>query len=156
MSHSSSHKNDTHGTQGVTPTPKAGTKAAAPKDAAADAQKMLLLLTADWLNGDRTHSAEIAALLASLTAAAGPPVVVDVPYASQAGATLNCTMGNWDGEPTGYAYAWYIDGVAREGASSATYAVQPDDVGHSGACVVTATNAHGETVAPMSNAVTVT
>ena len=55
----------------------------------------------------------------------------------------------------GYAYAWYVDGVAREGASSATYAVQPDDVGHSAACVVTATNAHGDTTAPMSNAVTV-
>ena len=74
---------------------------------------------------------------------------------SQAGATLNCTMGNWQGEPTSYAYAWFVDGVAREGASSATYAVQPDDVGHSAACVVTATNAHGDTTAPMSNAVTV-
>ena len=155
MSHAATTKNDHGAHTASTATPKAGAKAAAPKDAAADAQKLLLLLAADWLNNDRTHQAEIAALTASLTAAAGPPVVVDVPYASQAGATLNCTMGNWHGEPTAYAYAWYVDGVAREGASSATYAVQPDDVGHSAACVVTATNAHGETVAPMSNAVTV-
>jgi hypothetical protein len=155
MSHAAT-KNDTHGAHTAsTATPKAGAKAAAPRDAAADAQKMLLLLTADWLNGDRTHSAEIASLLASLTAAAGPPVNVDVPYASQAGATLNCTMGNWTGEPTAYAYQWFVDGVAREGASSATYAVQPDVVGHSAACVVTATNANGDTTAPMSNAVTV-
>jgi hypothetical protein len=154
MSHAAT-KNDHGAHTASTATPKAGAKAAAPKDAAADAQRMVLLLTADWLNGDRTHSAEIAALLASLTAAAGPPVVVDVPHVQQAGATLTCTMGNWQGEPSSYAYAWFVDGVAREGASSATYAVQPDDVGHSAACVVTATNAHGDTTAPMSNAVTV-
>ena len=135
---------------------KAGAKGAQPRDAAADAQKLLLLLAGDWLNNDRTHQAEIAALTASLTASAGPPVVVDVPYASQAGATLACTMGNWQGDPTGYAYAWYIDGVAKDGATSATVPVTPDDVGHSAGCVVTATNALGDTAAPMSNSVTVT
>ena len=155
MSHAAT-KNDTHGAHTAsTATPKAGAKAAAPRDAAADAQKLLLLLAADWLNNDRTHQAEIAALTASLTAAAGPPVNVDVPYASQAGATLACTMGNWHGEPTAYAYQWFVDGVVHDGATSATMAVTPEDSGHSGACVVTATNAHGDTTAPMSNAVTV-
>ena len=37
------------------------------------------------------------------------PRNVDVPLVTgdgTVGATLNCTMGNWDGEPTGYAYSW--------------------------------------------------
>ena len=135
--------------------PRATTHAATPRDAAADQLKLLLLLCADWLNGDRTHSREIAALTASLTAAQGPPVNVDVPHVSQAGSTLSCTMGNWTGEPSGYAYAWHRDGVAISGATNATYAVQADDSGHSLACVVTATNGLGSTVAPMSNAIAI-
>ena len=134
-------------------TPKATPKAA--KDTPALAQEMLLLLTADWLNNDRTHQARIAALLADITATLAPPVVRDVPYVSQSGAQLNCTMGNWDGEPTSYAYAWHRDGVAVAGATSATHAVTSDDSGHGLACVVTATNALGSTAAPMSNTVTV-
>jgi hypothetical protein len=90
-----------------------------------------------------------------MTAAAGPPVNVDVPHASLTGATASCTMGNWTGEPTEYAYVWHSDGVAIAGATSATYAVQPDDSGHSLACVVTATNALGSTAAPQSNSVVI-
>jgi len=136
-------------------TAKAGNaKAATARDAAADQLRLLVLLATDWLNGDRTHAADIAALVGSLTAAAGPPVNVDVPAVTQTGATLFCTMGNWTGEPTAYAYAWHSDGVAN-GATNASYTVQPDDSGHSLACVVTATNALGSTNAPMSNAVTI-
>ena len=157
MSHSS-HKNDTHGTQAHTAstqaTPKGSTKGAAPRDAADDQLRLLLLLSTDWLNGDRTHSAEIATLTASLAGAQGAPVNIDVPYVSQTGATLFCTMGNWSGEPTSYAYAWDMDGVAT-GGTDPTYAVQPGDVGKSATCAVTATNAQGSTAAPMSNAVTV-
>ncbi|HKW23475.1 MAG TPA: hypothetical protein VJO13_18990 [Ktedonobacterales bacterium] len=132
-----------------------GTRAAAPRDAAADAQRLLLLLAGDWLNNDRTHAREIASLVAAMTAAAGPPVNVDVPFASLTGAMASCTMGVWQGEPTEYAYAWHNDGVAIAGAAGATYAVQPDDSGHSLACVVTATNALGATAAPMSNSVAI-
>jgi hypothetical protein len=131
-----------------------GTRAAAPRDAAADQTRLLLLLAADWLNGDRTHAAEIAGLVAGLVAAQGPPANVDVPFVSQTGATLFCTMGNWTGQPTAYAYAWHNDGVAN-GATDATYTVQPDDSGHSLACVVTATNALGSTDAPMSNSIAI-
>ena len=130
-----------------------GTRAA-PRDAAADQTRLLGLLAADWLNNDRTHSREIAALLASLTYAQGPPVNVDAPAVSLTGAMASCTMGNWQGEPTSYAYAWHLDGVAN-GATDATYTVTPEDSGHSLACVVTATNALGSTVAPMSNSVAV-
>jgi hypothetical protein len=123
--------------------------------AAEDVQEMLLLLTADWLNNDRTHAQDIRGLLAAIIADQGPPTNVDVPYAwQQDAATLTCTMGNWDGKPSDYAYAWHTDGVAN-GATGETYAVQPGDVDHGLACVVTATNALGSTAAPMSNTVVV-
>ena len=82
------------------------------------------------------------------------PVVVDVPLVTQSGATLNCTMGNWQGEPTSYAYAWQINGSAV-GTDQATYEVQAGDVGGTATCTVTATNAAGSTAAPVSNSVTV-
>jgi hypothetical protein len=82
------------------------------------------------------------------------PVNVDVPHVSQSGAVLNCTMGNWEGEPTSYAYQWKIDGVDA-GTGTADYAVQAGDVGKSATCVVTATNAHGSTAAPPSVGVVV-
>jgi hypothetical protein len=135
---------------GAAATPKVAT----PRDTAADQTRLLLLLAGDWVNNDRTHAREIAVLVTSLTAAAGPPVNVDVPHVSQTGATLNCTMGNWNGEPTDYAYAWQADGVANE-ATGPTYTVKPEDAGHSLACVVTATNAMGSTTAPMSNAIAI-
>ena len=113
-----------------------------------------MLLAGDWLNGDRTHAREIAGLVAGLVAAQGPPANVDVPAVTQTGATLFCTMGNWTGSPTSYAYAWHNDGVAN-GATNASYTVQPDDSGHSLACVVSATNALGTTDAPMSNSIAV-
>jgi hypothetical protein len=158
MSHSS-HKNDTQAhTASTQATPKAdakaGTKGASTRSAADDQLRLLLLLATDWLNGDRTHSAEIATLTASLAGAQGAPVNVDVPYVSQTGATLFCTMGNWSGEPVSYVYDWHMDGVSNGGAQP-TYAVQLDDVGKSATCAVTATNALGSTAAPMSNAVTV-
>lgn len=159
MSHTTS-KNDTssHGasTHPAQQAPsRAGTRAATTRDAAADQLRLLMLLTADWLNNDRTHAREIAALAAAMAGAQGPPVNVDVPLVTLTGATASCTMGNWQGEPTSYDYAWHSDGVAIAGAASATYAVQPDDSGHSVACVVTATNAQGSTAAPMSNAVAI-
>ena len=129
-------------------------KTAAPRDAAADQLRLLLLLATDWLNNDRTHAAEIAALTGAMIGAQGPPVNVDVPLVTQAGATLSCTMGNWTGEPTAYAYAWHNDGVAN-GGTGAMYSVAPEDSGHNLACVVTATNAQGSTAAPMSNAIAV-
>ena len=73
---------------------------------------------------------------------------------SQAGTTLNSTMGNWTGEPTSYAYAWKIDGAAV-GSDNAIYSVLPVDVGQTATCTVTATNAAGSTAAPPSVGVTV-
>ena len=81
-----------------------------------------------------------------------PPANVDVPHASQTGDTLSCTMGNWDNEPTGYAYRWLLDDTDEVG-SDATYVVKADDAGRSATCIVTAINAIGATDAPPSNAV---
>jgi hypothetical protein len=87
---------------------------------------------------------------------AGPPSVVDVPYAEQStdGTQLTCTTGNWTGVPTSYAYQWQLDGDNR-GDNTATYVVGSGDVGKSAVCIVTATNALGATDAPPSNAVTI-
>jgi hypothetical protein len=82
------------------------------------------------------------------------PVNVDVPHVTQAGDTLNCTMGNWNGEPTGYAYQWKLDGV-DVGTDANTYTVNAGDAGQTATCVVTATNGIGSTTAPPSDGVVV-
>jgi hypothetical protein len=93
-----------------------------------------------------------------------PPTVVDTPALLVNGAisltaevddTLTCTMGNWNGEPTGYLYEWKRDGETDVGVDDPAYVVITADVGHSITCVVTATNAAGSTEAPPSNAVAV-
>jgi hypothetical protein len=85
----------------------------------------------------------------------GPPEVVDVPHASQEGATLSCTMGNWTNLPTAYAYQWQLDGE-DVGGNAATHDVAADDDGKTALCFVTAINDRGETTAPPSNTVVVT
>jgi len=87
--------------------------------------------------------------------AASAPVNVDVPHVQQAADVLTCTMGNWQGEPTAYAYAWTLDG-APVGTDSATHTVTSAEVGQTAVCTVTATNAAGSTAAPPSVGVVVT
>ena len=87
------------------------------------------------------------------TAPVGPPTNVDIPMVSATGQTANCTMGNWNGEPTSYAYAWQRDGTPISGATSADYTMVSGDSGKPIGCIVTATNAAGSTAAPMSNTV---
>lgn len=97
-------------------------------------------------------------VLAGLGVLAPPPVApvnVDVPHVSQSGATLTCTLGNWTGEPTSYAFQWKINAV-NAGTNSNTLAVTGPMAGETATCVVTATNAHGSTPAPVSNGVVVT
>jgi hypothetical protein len=96
-----------------------------------------------------------AAVRASEAETSGPPVNVDRPYVGQSTDTLSCTMGNWAGVPDTYAYQWKRDGADVAGEVSATYAVQPSDVGSTMACVVTATNLSGSATAA-SNDVVVT
>jgi hypothetical protein len=81
------------------------------------------------------------------------PVNTAVPAVTQTGSTLNCTMGEWTGEPTSYAYAWQIDGVSA-GTNSSSYDAT-SDVGKTATCTVTATNAAGSTAAPPSTGLVV-
>jgi hypothetical protein len=83
-----------------------------------------------------------------------PPVNTTVPYVSQTGIVLNCTMGTWSGEPTSYAYQWQLDG-AEIGSDAPDYTTSPGEVGKTATCVVTATNLGGSTAAPPSNGVVV-
>src|SRR6516164_1901299 len=71
------------------------------------------------------------------------PVCEDVPFISQSSSLLSCTMGNWDGEPTSYAYQWLLDGTAA-GDNAPTYDAS-GDVGKDAVCVVGASNAYGLT-----------
>jgi hypothetical protein len=84
-----------------------------------------------------------------------PPVNIDVPYAEQRGATLNCTMGNWAGEPNSYDYEWVRDGTTRV-AMGPDHSITADDVGQSLACTLIAANAGGASAPVTSNAVVVT
>jgi hypothetical protein len=88
------------------------------------------------------ETARYQAVAAPVEAAAGPPVVIDVPAITQSGSTLSCTMGNWSGEPTTYAYAWQING-SPVGSDAADYTATGADVGQSATCQVTASNAQG-------------
>jgi hypothetical protein len=83
-----------------------------------------------------------------------PPSNLDVPLVSQSGSTLNCTMGNWNGEPTSYAYQWKLDDTDA-GTNTANYEVQSGDAGKTATCIVTATNAKGSTAAPPSTGLVV-
>jgi len=85
----------------------------------------------------------------------GAPTNDVVPQVSQAGDVLSCTMGEWTGEPTSYAYQWKLDGTDI-GSDASTYTVSVGDAGKTATCIVTATNAEGSTAAPPSNGVLVT
>jgi len=103
---------------------------------------------ADYLK-ERVHTGDPGPLAA--------PLNVDVPAVSgngTVGATLNCTMGNWTGDPTSYAYQWKSDGTDVAGTGD-SYVVAAGDAGHGITCVVTATNDAGSTAAPPSNAVAI-
>jgi hypothetical protein len=89
--------------------------------------------------------------------AGNPPTNVDVPYVGgegTVGETLTCTMGNWEGEPTEYAYVWRSDDEPN-GETGNEYTILDADAGHTITCVVTATNKWGSTTAPPSNGVEV-
>jgi hypothetical protein len=92
--------------------------------------------------------------------APGAPRNRDVPMVSPGtgavGESLSCTMGNWENEPSSYAYQWKRDGHNIPAAHAASYVIAEGDAGHSLTCVVTATNARGATAAPPSNAVLIT
>ncbi len=109
-----------------------------------------------WVGTIEEHGDEGGMVLligGGVSAMPAAPVNRDVPYVSQDGETLHCTMGNWTGEPTSYAYAW--QDVAGPTSDTDSYTIVADDTGHVITCVVTATNDVGSTEAPPSNGVTI-
>lgn len=84
-----------------------------------------------------------------------PPVNITLPAAYQEGDLLICTMGEWEGEPTAYAYRWVLDGMT-DISSGPTFTVTPGYVDHEAACIVTASNALGSTKAPPTNSIVIT
>jgi hypothetical protein len=79
--------------------------------------------------------------LASWTAA---PVLLGSPRVLGT-ATLTCTPGTWEGEPTGFSYAWLRDGDAV--ASGEQYVLTAADAGAELRCRVTARNRGGSQTA---------
>jgi hypothetical protein len=69
-----------------------------------------------------------------------PPVITGT---ASVGATLGCSPGTWSNGPTSYTYDWQRDEVPIPGATTSTYTVTKDDIGHALACAVTASNAAG-------------
>jgi hypothetical protein len=79
--------------------------------------------------------------------APGTPTSTEVPVIGGdpvPGVELTCTEGSWTGSPTSYAHAWLRDGDPIGGATTSSYVVSAEDVGAELSCVVTATNAAGE------------
>lgn len=95
-----------------------------------------------------------------IVAARLAPQYVDIPLVypttppAIVGSVLICTMGNWFGVPTGYAYQWKR-GVTNVGTNANTYTVVAGDAANNITCVVSATNANGTTAAPASNAIAI-
>ena len=65
--------------------------------------------------------------------------------AAEAGETLYCSTGVWNGSPT-FSYQWLRDGVPIAGASSEDYVLVAADEGKTVQCQVTASNAGGSSV----------
>jgi trimeric autotransporter adhesin len=76
------------------------------------------------------------------------PALLDSPRALGAvaeGETLTCTPGRWEGEPTGFSYAWLRDGDAV--ATGRQYVISAADAGAALRCRVTARNRGGSETA---------
>ena len=95
-----------------------------------------------------------------------PPSETTLPVISgttQLGSVLSATTGGWSNSPTGYSYQWQDCGASGAscanitGATSSSYTLAPNDIGHTIDVVVTARNAGGSSgvtaayVGPVTN-----
>jgi hypothetical protein len=90
----------------------------------------------------------ITLLSAPANAAASGPRNLEQPYLetsghAEAGETLSCYPGAWEGSGVTYAYEWQRDGVAL--SSGPTHQIAAADEGHWLSCVVSATDSEGTT-----------
>jgi len=118
---------------------------------------LVVAVTAQALAGSATAaSPATVAVVAGGATAARPaattaPTVTGTPVAGQ---VLSSSVGAWTGAPSSFAYQWRRCSatgsrcVAIVGATLATYALTPDDIGSTVSLVVTATGKGGATSAP--------
>lgn len=69
------------------------------------------------------------------------PAITGTPTVGQ---TLTVSNGTWTNSPTSFAYQWRRNGSDIAGATANTYALVSDDAGTMISCLVTATNADGQ------------
>jgi hypothetical protein len=62
---------------------------------------------------------------------------------AEAGETLTCSEGGWEGSPTSYEYEWLRDGTVIAGATSSEYALTAADESSAVQCQVNAVNGEG-------------
>jgi hypothetical protein len=75
-----------------------------------------------------------------------PPAALWLPAISgtmRVGNTLFATPGNWQGNPSHFAYQWQNEGSNISGATLSTYTLQASDLGCLITCMVTASNGSG-------------
>lgn len=95
-------------------------------------------------------------LAASATLITDPPVNTVAPEVTgtpKPGNTLTCSTGTWDNNPLSYAYEWHDSGGVI--GTGNTYDVVVGDYGEDIYCIVTATNAIGDSDPESSNSVTI-
>ncbi|GAA4708699.1 hypothetical protein GCM10023349_29350 [Nocardioides conyzicola] len=102
--------------------------------------------TTRWMADTKPPSAPGTPSNAEAPTVSGDPVV---------GAELSCSTGAWTGAPTSYAQTWLRDDEPIAGATGATYVVTAEDLGTELSCVVTATNAVGDSAPATSEPVAV-
>jgi hypothetical protein len=116
------------------------------------------LPTYDWLDYSVFQSVVNKVMVALENLTSTPPTVIDTPHVTGTGVVgnvLSCTMGNWNGAPSSYAYQWLRNGTTIAGATASTYTLVAADSGTNVSCRVIATNAAGPSSPSVSNAIAV-
>jgi hypothetical protein len=79
--------------------------------------------------------------------AAATPRSLAAPRLKRSGSRVTCDTGRWSNSPTGFSFAWRVDGRTRRGAAGRTLAVTRTLRGHVVQCAVTASNGVGRSTA---------
>ena len=101
--------------------------------------------------GGNLSTVQIISAINDAIGGAHPPSLIDTPFVSAVGAAASCTQGNWGGAPTAYHYAWKRNAATAIGIDSPSYTMVGADTGQQIGCIVSAVNANGTTIAPISN-----
>jgi hypothetical protein len=75
------------------------------------------------------------------------PGSIAAPRLRRSGGHVTCDAGRWSNSPTGFSFAWRVDGRTRAGATGRTLVVTRRLHGHVVQCAVTAANGAGRSTA---------